>query len=158
MGYINDDNLEVSQHFFALKLTKDDVINVLKALNNASVGTDVSEPSIVKNGGPNDIQALVNTLGKKSTSTTLVEATLSTSNVKIISKPSDMHVPPWQMVSARLNRLDLRVASWWANPKIESTQNGETPPCWDAALGVPGAVEIATSGVWNGTILGLEGG
>ena len=158
LGYINDDNLEVSQHFFALKLTKDDVINVLKALNNASVGTDVSEPSIVKNGGPNDIQALVNTLGKKSTSTTLIVNTLSTSNVKIISKPSDMQVPPWQMVSAQLGRLDLRVASWWANPKIDSTISGDTPACWDSALGIPGAVEIATSGIWEGTSFGLEGG
>jgi Deoxyribonuclease II/Collagen triple helix repeat (20 copies) len=158
LGYINDDNIEVSQHFFALKLTKDDVINVLKTLYNASVGTNVSEPSIVKNGGPNDIQILVNTLGKKSTSTTLVEATLSTSNVKIISKPSDMHVPPWQMVSARLNGLDLRVASWWANPEIPSTSNGETPACWDRALGTPGAVEIATTGNWEGTSFGLEGG
>ena len=159
LGYINDDNLEVSQHFFALKLTKDDVINVLKALNNASVGTDVSEPSIVKNGGPNDIQELVNTLGKKSTSTKLLVTTLSTSNVKIISKPSDMQVPPWQMVSAQLGGLDLRVASWWANPKIDSTKGGDTPLCWDAALGVPpGAVEIATTGSWEGTSFGLEGG
>ena len=157
LGYINDDNLEVSQHFFALKLTKDNVVDVLKALNNASVGTDVSEPSIVKNGGPNDIQALVNTLGKKSASTDLVEATLS-SNVKLISKPSDMHVPPWQMVSARLDGLDLRVASWWANPKIDSTKGGDTPPCWNAALGVPGAVEIVKRGSWNGTSFGLEGG
>jgi hypothetical protein len=151
LGYINDDNLEVSQHFFALKLNK------AEALNNASVGTDVSEPSIVKNGGPNDIQALVNTLGKKSDSKKVVEATLS-SNIKLISKPSNMHVPPWQMVSARLNGLDLRVASWWANPKIDSTQKGETPPCWDDALGEPGAVEIATTGNWKGTSFGLEGG
>ena len=167
LGYINDDNLEVSQHFFALKLTKDDVVNVLKALNNASVGTDVSEPSIVKNGGPNDIQALVNTLGKKSASTDLVEATLS-SNVKLISKPSDLHVPPWQMVSARLGGdrsapgLDLRVASWWANPYIYSTKSGDTPSCWKNEpgheLGIPGAVEIATSGMWEDTPFGLEGG
>lgn len=166
LGYINDDNLEVSQHFFALKLNKNDVVNVLKALNNASVGTDVSEPSIVKNGGPNYIQALVNTLGKKSASTDLVEATLSKNkyNVKLISIPSDLHVPPWQMVSARLGGdtsapgLDLRVASWWTNPKINSTKSGDTPSCWDAALGIPGAVEIATSGMWENTKLGLEGG
>jgi hypothetical protein len=62
------------------------------------------------------------------------------------------------MVSAQLGGLDLRVASWWANPKIDSTKKGETPACWDSALGIPGAVEIATSGIWEGTSLGLEGG
>jgi len=160
LGYIKDDNIEVSQHFFALKLTKDDVINVLKALKNASVGTNVSEPSIVKNGGPNEIQALVKTLGKKSTSTTLLvsQLSLSTSNVKIISKPSDMHVPPWQMVSAQLGGLNLRVASWWAHPKIDPTDNGDTPACWDSALGTPGAVEIAINGIWDGISFKLEGG
>ena len=158
LGYINDDNVEESQNFFALKLSKDDVINVLKALNNASVVTNVSEPSIVKNGGPTDIQELVNMLGKKSTSTMLVEVTLSTSNVKLISKPSYLNAPPWQMVSARLNGLNLRVASWWAYPKIPSTKGGEMPACWNSALGIPGAVEIATTGNWEGTSLGLEGG
>ena len=157
LGYINDNNLKVSQHFFSLKLTKSDVKYVLQALNNASVLTKLSEPSIVKNGGPTDIQDLVNTLGKTSASTTLVEATLS-SGVKIISKPTHMAVPPWQMVSARLNQLDLRVASWWEHPAILSTESGKIPGCWPEGLGTPGTVDIATSGIWNGTVIGLTGG
>ncbi|MEI6021393.1 MAG: deoxyribonuclease II family protein [Bacteroidota bacterium] len=158
LGYIKDDNILVSQHFFALKLAKNDVIDMLKALSNASVVTNLSEKSIVNNGGPEDIQALVKSLGKKSVSRELVEATLS-SGVKIISKPSFMHVPPWQMVSARLGGLGLRVASWWAAPKIYSTINGQTPDCWDSGVvGTPGAVEIATTGTWDGKIIGLKGG
>ena len=157
MGCINDDDIEVSQHFFSLKLTKDDVVIVLQALNNASIATNLSQPSIVNNGGPADIQALVNTLGKESTSTTVVQATLS-SGVQIISKPSAMAVPPWQMVSAQLKGLDLRVASWWASPNIYSSATGQVPDCWSSNLGTPGAIEIATTGSWNGTSFGLEGG
>lgn len=46
LGCIEDDNVEVSQHFFALKLTKGDVIQVLRALRNASVVTDPSKPQM----------------------------------------------------------------------------------------------------------------
>jgi hypothetical protein len=157
LGCIKDDDIEVSQHFFALALNADDVKSVLQALANASVATNLSQPSIVNNGGPADIQALVNELGKLSKSTTVFEATLS-SGVKLISKPSAMAVPPWQMISAQLSGLDLRVACWWAAPCIYSTASGQTPDCWATGLGTPGAVEIATSGVWNCTSIGLEGG
>lgn len=157
LGCINDDDIEVSQHFFALKLTKDDLVNVLNAIGNASVATSTAQPSIVNNGGPLDVQALVEGLGKQSTSRSLFTATLS-SGVQIISKPSALPVPPWQMVSAQLGGIDLRVASWWAKPTIGSTQKGQIPGCWDSTLGTPGAVEIATTGNWNGTVIGLEGG
>src|SRR5882724_10331 len=50
LGCIKDDNVEVSQHFFAVKLTRDDLIKVLKALKNASVVTDPTNPQIVNNG------------------------------------------------------------------------------------------------------------
>lgn len=157
LGCIHDDDIEVSQHFFALKLSKDDLATVLKALANASVATSVDQPSIVNNGGPSDIQALVNALGKESKSTEVMEATLS-SGVKIIAKPSALAVPPWQMISAKLNGVNLRVASWWAEPCIYSTVAGQTPSCWGDGLGTPGAVQIATTGNWNGTVLGLQGG
>jgi hypothetical protein len=157
LGCIHDDDVEVSQHFFALRLTKADLIIVLKALANASVATRLSLPSLVKNGGPADVQALVNTLGKESVSNELIIETLS-SGITMISKPSAMAVPPWQMVSAALNGVNLRVASWWAAPAIYSTVAGQTPACWSPGLGTPGAVEIATSGEWNGTGIGLEGG
>lgn len=39
LGCVTDDDVQVSQHFFALALTKDDLVVVLKALENASVVT-----------------------------------------------------------------------------------------------------------------------
>ncbi len=60
-----DNDVLVSQHFFALKLSKDDVVKVLTALHNASVVTDTNSVQIVKNGGPADIRE---TLNKRMTS------------------------------------------------------------------------------------------
>ncbi len=157
LGCINDDDIEVSQHFFSVKLTKDDVAIVLTALGNASIATNLSQSSIVNNGGPDDIQALVNALGKESKSKIVFQTTLS-SGIQIISKPSSLAVPPWQMVSSQLNGIDLRVASWWASPNIYSSAAGQIPDCWDNSLARPGAVDIAISGVWDGTVIGLEGG
>ena len=64
LGCVKDNDVLVSQHFFSLKLNKDDVVTVLKALQNASVVTDPTKSQIVNNGGPPDIRALVNGLGK----------------------------------------------------------------------------------------------
>lgn len=152
----DDDDIEVAQHFFALKINKDDLAVVLNAIGNASVCTRITEPQIVNNGGPSDIQALVNQLGQESKSTQATMVTLS-SGVQLISKPSLMTVPPWQMVSAKLDGLDLRVACWWAKPEIYSTEAGVVPQCWADGLGTPGAVEIATTGIWQGVTLGLKG-
>lgn len=77
LGCVKDNDVKVSQHFFALKITKADLLNVLKALANASVVTDPANTQIVRNGGPADVQALVKTLGQKSTSTEFTKATLS---------------------------------------------------------------------------------
>jgi hypothetical protein len=156
LGCVADNDVLVSQHFFALTLNKADVVAVLEALANASVVTDPAKLQIVNNGGPADIQALVNGLGKVSKSTTATEATLS-SGALLISKPSDLYVPPWQMVSALLAGEPLRVATWWAKPEIPSTTESTPVGCWDPALGTPGAVEIATSGMWEGKTLGFEG-
>lgn len=157
LGCIQDDNnVMVSQHFFALKLNKDDVVTVLKALQNASVVTDPTKRELVNNGGPPDIQALVNELGKLSPSKTSTKDTLS-SGVVLISKPSDLHVPPWQMVSALLGGVSLRAATWWAKPEIPTTTATTVVGCWDASLSKPGAVEIATSGTWDGKTIGLDG-
>ena len=120
LGCVKDDNVEVSQHFFALRLTKDDLVKVLMALQNASVVTDPKNPQVVNNGGPTDIQNLVQNLGIKSKSLTETKAELS-SGVALISKPSSLHVPPWQFVSAVLGGVSLRTATWWANPKIYTT-------------------------------------
>jgi hypothetical protein len=157
LGCIADDDIQVSQHFFALKLTKDDVVKVLTALNNASVVTDPKNPQLIQNGGPADIQQLVSTLGKRSASHAYQAVTLS-SGVELISKPSKLLVPPWQMVSAILGGTSLRAATWWTTPEIYSTTAGTAVSCWDPSLGKPGGVEIATTGQWEGKTLGLTGG
>ena len=156
VGCIDDDDVEVAQHFFCLKLTKDDLVNVLKGLANASVATDPTIPAVCNNGGPADVRALVNKLGKMSPSTEIFTATLS-SGVQLISKPSKLAVPPWQMISAQLKSLPLRVISWWAAPKIYSTAAGEVPPCWGPNLGTPGDVDIALTGSWAGVTIDLIG-
>jgi hypothetical protein len=156
LGCLAENNVLVSQHFFALKLNKSDIVTVLKALANASVVTDPKRLQIVNNGGPADVQALVRGLGKISKSTTVMKVTLS-GGVQLISKPSDLNVPPWQMVSALLGGEPLRVASWWAEPEIATTTSTTPVACWDLSLGKRGAVEIATTGTWQGKTLGFAG-
>jgi len=156
LGCVKDNDVLVSQHFFSLKLDKSDVVAVLKALANASVVTDPAKPQIVNNGGPADIQALVQGLGDVSKSRTATKDKLS-GGVVLISKPSDLNVPPWQMVSAMLGGEPLRVATWWTRPEIATTTSDAEPGCWDPSLGKPGAVAIATTGAWKGTAIGLEG-
>jgi len=157
LGCVEDDDVKVSQHFFSVKLTKDDLVKVLEALSNASVVTDPQNPQIVKNGGPSDVQHLVDSLGKKSRAKSFTKETLST-GVMLISKSSGLHVSPWQMVSAVLGSVPLRAATWWANPKIYSTVAASTIDCWADGLGKAGPVDIAIQGTWLGKTFGLKGG
>jgi hypothetical protein len=157
LGCVDDNNVKVSQHFFALKLNKGDLVKVLKALANASVVTDLANPQVVNSGGPAEVQQLVQKLGIKSNSTTVTKTRLST-GVELISKPSQLNVPPWQMVSALLEGIPLRTATWWANPKIFSTTASTKIGCWDHSLSDPGPVAIATTGQWAGKPIGLTGG
>jgi hypothetical protein len=157
LGCVRDDNVKVSQHFLALRLAKADVVAVLSGLLNASIVTDPGNLQVVKNGGPAEIQSIVSGLGVKSHSDKFTNNTLS-SGVSVISKPSRLHVPPWQMVSAVLGGVSLRTATWWTTPKIDSTDANTPIGCWDSTLGNPGAVEIATSGQWDGKTFGLTGG
>lgn len=109
-------NVWVSQHFFALRLSKSDVVTVLHALQRASVvtqshsGSD-SRSQIIRNGGPNDIQTLVSELGQLSDDTTVQNEVLS-SGVRLVSKPPKLLVPPWQMVSGVQGGVPLTVATW----------------------------------------------
>lgn len=162
----NDDvpqnNVWVSQHFFALKLNKADVLLVLDALQNAGVVTDHDDNSehreqIVNNGGPSDIQDKVNELGLLSKSKTATKVELST-GVQLISKPAAMNVPPWQMVSALLGGVSLRVATWYSQSKIPDTEGNTKPECWDDSLGAPGPVKNITTGSFAGKTFGLAGG
>jgi hypothetical protein len=157
LGCVKDDDVLVSQHFFAMKLTKDDLIKVLDALQNASVVTDPTNHQIVNNGGPPDVQQRVNGLGKQSKSVKFTTDKLS-NGVQLISKASGLRVPPWQMVSAILGGVSLRAATWWTNPAIPTTTASTKIACWDPSLGTPGPVEIATTGHWAGKEIGLTGG
>lgn len=161
LGCVRDNNVLVSQHFFALKLSKEDVEKVLNALQNSSVVTDPKNRQIVNNGGPAKIQSLVEKLGTRSSSNEPTMEKLS-SGVILISKPSHLNVPPWQMVSALLHGVSLRTATWWARPYIPTTTPSTRIKCWpkkfkDDKLH-PGTIEIATTGIWNGTTFGLKGG
>jgi len=140
-----------------LRLNKEDLIKVLQALQNASVVTDPNNGQIVRNGGLSDVQGLVKGLGKKFKSATYKKFTLST-GVEVISKPSGLHVPPWQLVSAILNGAPLRTATWWVPPKINTTTESTEIMCWDESLSTPGPVQIATSGQWDGKTFSLKGG
>lgn len=157
LGCIIDNNVKVSQHFFTLKLTKNDLIEVLNAMQNASIVTDPTNSQIVKNGGPDDVQHLVKALGLRSQSSDIKKSTLST-GVEVISKPSNLNVPPWQLVSATLNGVPLKAATWWATPQIPSTDMTTPITCWKDGLGTPGGVLIVTSAQWDNQHFNLTGG
>jgi hypothetical protein len=158
LGCVTDDNVLVAQDFFALKLSPDAVATVLKALENSSVVTNPRDLQIVRNGGPEAIQQLVEKLGKKSGSTRMTIEQVST-NVWIISKPSQLHAPPWLLVSSVLGSVDLLVASWWNQRDIPDTSAGEQIDCWPNSAGWkdPGAVVNAQSGHWQSTSFSLLG-
>ena len=157
LGCVTDNDVKVSQDFFSLRLTEADLEKVLDALANASVVTNANDPQIVSNGGPAAIQQRVAQLGVKSSALTVTNELLST-GVRLIGKPSALHVPPWQLVSSVLGGVDLRTATWWTSPAIPSTSRQTDIACWSTDLPAPGAVEIATSGHWAGKVIGLKGG
>jgi hypothetical protein len=160
LGCTKDNDVEVSQHFFALRLTKSDLLTVLEGMKTASIVTDPSDVQVVSNGGPDDVQQLVKTLGAESSAAEPLTGMLTT-GVELISKPSKLAVPPWQMVSAVLGGVALHVANWWTNPdKLDSTTaaNAAALTCWDKSLSAPGPVESATTGTWDGVSFGLLGG
>lgn len=157
LGCVKDDDVEVSQHFFCTAVNAQDIKSILGALQNASIATNPDDKQVCNNGGPEDIQNLVAQLSELSKSTTVFQSKLS-NGMTLIGKPSRLHVPTWQMVSAQLNGLDLRVASWWSHPELPSTNQDTKITAWDNSLGQPGAVQIATTGQWADTTLGLEGG
>jgi hypothetical protein len=152
-------NIQNAQHFFAVKLSKSDVLNVLDALENASVVTDTDRLELVNIGGsPEDIKDRVMKLGQKSESVEVKKVKLGTSDIMLISKPSALHVPPWQMLSSKLDSVDLKAATWWASPQIPTTTSTKKIGCWDESLEKPGAVAIAITGQWEGEEIGLVGG
>jgi hypothetical protein len=154
-------NIKVSQHFFSVKLSRDGVLAVINALENASVVTDTKNHQVFSNGGPVDISAAASNLGQRSTSTKVLQQELAP-GIQLISKPSRVRVPPWQMLSAVLDGVSLRVASWWEANRpelaIPPTNANTRITCWHASLGKPGRVEIAKTGRWGDQEFGLTGG
>ena len=70
--------------------------------------------------------------------------------VVLIAKPSNLNVPPWQLVSALLKGVSARAATWWTKPKIPSTGKSTKIKCWSPQItDAPGPVEIALTGEWN---------
>lgn len=157
LGCVQDDDIMLSQHFFALKLNAPDVAVILQGLANASVVTEPNSPQIFNAGGPANLVAAANKLGITSQSASPMKQVLS-SGITFLSKPSLLHAPPWQFVSAQLGGLAIRAASYWADPTIPSTSASTLISCWNAALGKPGPVQIAISGKWQTETIGLAGG
>jgi hypothetical protein len=160
-GEVPEDNVEVSQHFFAVKLNKAELLNVLDAMANASVATDPSNTQLVKMGGPQEVQDKVKKLGNdKPSGAKVLDLTLPSSGVRLISKPSKLEAPPWQVVSAVLGGVPLRVASWWEGDIIHSTSATTPVGCLDGQglAHKPGGVLIVEDGIWDGKTIGLVGG
>lgn len=159
----SNNNLIASQHFFALRLSKPDLLKVLHAMQVASVATSTKVTQVVNNGGPKEVRDAVLLLGKtpaKSDKFEIVHQQLSikvnNKPVVLIAKPSNLNVPPWQMVSALLNGGSARAATWWTVPKIASSLASTKVKCWSADVGAkPGPVAIALSGQWNGSEIKL---
>lgn len=164
LGCVSDDNdVGNAQDFFALRLNHDDVKVILHALAVASVSTDIANPQIVAAGGGgtganDDLAPLVSALGRVSPDKTYLDAQLS-SGVRLLAKPSALHVPPWQFVSSALGGEPLLSATWWASPQIASTRSAADVHCWDASLPTPpGEVDVALAGSWNGVPVAFTGG
>jgi hypothetical protein len=161
LGCTLGDNIEFGQHFFALKLTPADVAIVLKAAANAGVATKPGVGQVVhlRPQGPADLATLVAALGDPTPAAAAVRLDDLSSHVKVISKPSVLHVPPWQLVSATLGSEPLLVASWVVGKDgFPSTRSGKTPGCWSPGLAKPGEVQVAVKGTWKGAPIGLLGG
>lgn len=166
----SNNNLLASQHFFALKLDKTDLLKVLAALKAAGVVTDPTKLQIVRNGGPEEVQALVRELGQRPKKLKILpdqplkaddyftKAELS-SKVLLVAKTSNLTAPPWQMLSAILDGTAERTATWWMKPKINTTTKSSKVRCFDPFAapksGAPilkkalGPVAIALTGNWK---------
>jgi hypothetical protein len=158
LGCVTDDDVELSQGFFALKLNKSDVLAVIQALQTEGAVTDPKNAQIAKIGGPQDLVDAASKLGSPNTASTFTQAALS-SGVKVIAKAGGLSAPPWQFVSAVLGAVPLRVANFWQGDLIYSTAGDAQPACWPPALKslTPAAVQVALTGTWDGATIGLTG-
>jgi hypothetical protein len=164
-------NVIYAQHFFALRLTHDDLLAVLDALKTASVVTDTSVthsaptnedvpnfPELFNNGGPDDVQKAARLVGVARSLTKTPTLVKLSSGVRLIAKPSAVYAPPWQLVSSMLDNEPLRVASWWGDSPIPDTTAGQVFGCWPKDRAAPGAVSIVHAGYWDKVTFNLEEG
>jgi Deoxyribonuclease II len=159
LGCVNDDDVELSQDFFALKLNKADLLVVLQALYEEGAVTDKGNLQIVRTGGPQEVLDAVSKLGNPNATATYTSAKLS-SGVTLIAKAGGLGVPPWQLVSGLLGGAPLLVANFWQDQVIHSTTADTPVSCWPPpaeGLSKPGPVVIAETGNWGGTKIGLTG-
>ncbi len=135
---------------------------MLEAMRTASIATSIKVPQVVRNGGPPDVRDAVTKLGQAPSSKDKFPIMQEPLSIKInnkpvvlIAKPSNVSVPPWQMVSALLSGVSARAATWWTKPKIDSTLASTTNKCMDKAIkdgaikGKAGPVAIALTGEWK---------
>ena len=93
-------------------------------------------------------------LGVKSKSTRYDRPAIERS--ALISRPSKLNVPPWRWSRRPLGGVPLRTATWWATADL--VDHGiDQADFLEHELGQPGAVEVATTGPWNGKEFGLTG-
>ncbi len=131
---------------------------MLAALQTEGAVTEPKNPQIAKIGGPQEVRDAAAKLGSPNKTSTYTQATLS-SGVQIIAKAGGLSAPPWQFVSAVLGKVPLRVATFWMGAKIYSRPGRTKPDCWPTAIKSlsPGAVQVVTTGIWEGTTIRLSG-
>ena len=177
LGCTFGDDVEYSQDFFAVRLSKADLLIVIEAMGVASVVTDPNDLQLVDTGvTPEAIRnqskpanvsdaewevankvAMLNVVSKAAT---VYKAALSVRSgvITVIAKPPAVVAPPWQIVSAELGAIDLRVANWSGPaPSIGSKTSSPMITCWDKSLPAHyGTVEIAATGRLFGQVVGLD--
>ena len=140
-------NINNAQHFFSLKLDKKGVLAVLAGLKNASVATDPANGQIARLGGPQEIRDAAEALGqkparkapaKKTPEDLKIIQTQLTPDVMLISKPSNLNVPPWQMVSALLDGASEAYGDvvGFASKSSSSTKKSTKIGCWEGRVEV----------------------
>jgi hypothetical protein len=157
LGCVDDNNVLVSQHFFALNLSPSDTAKVLEALRNEAAVTQPSNPQVVRvrTSSPGALKALVSKLGDRTPEAPKLERFTLDSGVTLISKPATLQAPPWLVVSALLGGEPLRVATWVNGKGGLPSTRAKKPQCWSSDLGTPGEVDVAINGKDG---IGLLGG
>jgi hypothetical protein len=157
LGCVDDNNVKVSQHFFALKLSRADTAKVLEALRNEAAVTLPGNLQVVrvKNSSPGELKAIAAKIGDRSPDGPKLEKFTLDSGVTLISKPAVLHAPPWQVVSALLGAEPLRVATWVLGDGGLPSTRAKKPQCWSSELGTPGEIDVAITGKGG---IGLLGG